>query len=60
MRGKSWNRREKVNVHDFADKKLGKTTPHRIDDVMLKQGWVSVGIDHHTAEFAMSRFSTDG
>ena len=42
-----------VKVHDFADKTLGKAIPYGIYDLALNQGWVSVGIDHDTAEFAV-------
>lgn len=42
-----------VNVHDFPDKTLGKAIPYGIDDLAQNQGWVSVGIDHDTAEFAV-------
>ena len=41
-----------VNVHDFPDKKLGKAIPYGIYDLAGNEGWVSVGIDHDTAEFA--------
>ena len=43
---------EKVNVHDFPDKKLGKAIPHGVYDLASNEGWVSVGIDHDTAWFA--------
>lgn len=43
---------EKVNVHDFPDKKLGKAIPYGVYDLACNEGWVSVGIDHDTAEFA--------
>lgn len=43
---------QKVRVHDFKDKDLGKAIPHGVYDVTHNQGWVSVGIDHDTAEFA--------
>ncbi len=43
---------EEVRVHDFADKKLGKVAPYGVYDVAANEGWVSVGIDHDTAEFA--------
>jgi Rhodopirellula transposase DDE domain len=43
---------EKVQVHDFPDKKLGKAIPYGVYDVTANEGWVSVGIDHDTAEFA--------
>jgi hypothetical protein len=43
---------EKVRVHDFQDKELGKAIPYGVYDVTNNQGWVSVGIDHDTAYFA--------
>ena len=43
---------ENVNVHDFPDKKLGKAIPYGVYDLACNEGWVSVGIDHDTAEFA--------
>lgn len=43
---------QKVRVHDFKDKKLGKAIPYGVFDVANNQGWVSVGIDHDTAYFA--------
>lgn len=43
---------EKVGVHDFPDKKLGKAIPYGVYDLACNEGWVSVGIDHDTAEFA--------
>jgi hypothetical protein len=44
---------DEVRVHDFIDKKLGKAIPYGIYDVSKNQGWVSVGIDHDTADFAV-------
>jgi hypothetical protein len=44
---------ELVKVYDFIDKKLGKATPYGIDDLKKNLGWVNVGIDHDTAEFAV-------
>jgi transposase len=41
-----------VHVHDFIDKELGKAIPYGVYDVKRNEGWVSVGIDHDTAEFA--------
>jgi hypothetical protein len=41
-----------VKVHDFPDKKLGKAIPYGVYDLASNEGWVSVGIDHDTAEFA--------
>jgi DDE family transposase len=43
---------EKVKVHDFPDKKRGKAIPYGVYDLACNEGWVSVGIDHDTAEFA--------
>jgi len=42
-----------VRVHDFLDKTLGKAIPYGVYDLLNNQGWVSVGIDHDTAEFAV-------
>jgi hypothetical protein len=41
-----------VRVHDFMDKTLGKAIPYGVYDITNNQGWVSVGIDHDTAQFA--------
>jgi transposase len=43
---------EKTLLHDFPDPELGKAVPYGIYDVGRNQGWVNVGIDHDTAEFA--------
>jgi hypothetical protein len=53
--GREWHLEgepEKVRVHDFPDKELGKAIPYGVYDVTNNQGWVSVGIDHDTAYFA--------
>jgi len=53
--GEEWHPKgqpEKVKVHDFPDKKLGKAIPYGVYDLACNEGWVSVGIDHDTAEFA--------
>lgn len=47
-----WGQPEEVLVHDFKDPELGKAIPYGVDDLINDQGWVSVGIDHDTAEFA--------
>jgi len=55
-RGQEWQPQgepQKTLVHDFPDKELGKIIPYGIYDVGRNQGWVSVGIDHDTAEFAI-------
>ncbi len=43
---------EEVRAKDFPDKRLGKGIPYGVYDRTLNKGWVSVGIDHDTAEFA--------
>lgn len=53
--GREWQPRgepEEVRVHDFMDKKRGKAIPYGVYDILNNQGWVSVGIDHDTAQFA--------
>ena len=53
--GREWRPQgqpEDVRVHDFLDKTLGKAIPYGVYDMLNNQGWVSVGIDHDTAEFA--------
>jgi hypothetical protein len=53
--GKTWRPEGEpveVNVHDFVDPDLGKVVPYGVYDLALNNGWVSVGIDHDTAEFA--------
>jgi len=53
--GREWHRRgepEEVRAKDFPDKQLGKAIPEGVYDLGRNEGWVSVGIDHDTAEFA--------
>jgi Rhodopirellula transposase DDE domain len=45
---------EHVRVYDFQDKELGKAIPYGVYDVTTNTGWVSVGMDHDTAEFAVA------
>jgi hypothetical protein len=55
--GREWQRKGQpveVNVHDFADRELGKVVPYGVYDLTHDQGWVSVGINHDTAEFAVA------
>ena len=50
-----WHRRrrpEEVRAKDFPDKRLGKAIPEGVYDLSRNEGWVSVGVDHDTAEFA--------
>lgn len=54
--GKEWRAKgspEPVNVHDFPDPVLGKAAPYGVYDITDDSGWVSVGIDHDTAAFAV-------
>lgn len=44
---------EPVRVYDFLDKNLGKITPYGVYDQFTNSGWVSVGVDHDTAQFAV-------
>jgi hypothetical protein len=45
---------EEVRVHDFKDKQLGKAIPYGVYDLASNEGWVSVGITHDTARFAIA------
>ena len=49
---------DKVRTHDFIDKQLGKAIPYGVYDVGANAGWVSVGTDHDTAEFAVNSIET--
>jgi Rhodopirellula transposase DDE domain len=53
--GQEWQPKgepEKVKAHDFPDKRMGKAIPYGVYDLASNEGWVSVGIDHDTAQFA--------
>jgi len=55
--GREWRPQgepELVRVHDFKDKELGKAIPHGVYDLACDEGWVTVGIDHDTAQFAVN------
>ncbi len=59
--GREWHPRgqpEEVRVHDFMDKTLGKAIPYGVYDILNNQGWVSVGLDHDTAQFAVNSIRT--
>ena len=54
--GKEWRPKgepERVRVHDFLIKENGKVAPYGVYDITRNAGWVSVGIDHDTASFAV-------
>ncbi len=55
--GREWlpkGQPEQVQVHDFVDPEQGRAIPYGIYDVGRNTGWVSVGIDHDTASFAVA------
>lgn len=49
---------EDVNVYDFIDKDLGKAVPYGVYDISENEAWVSVGINHETAEFSVQTIRT--
>lgn len=54
--GRAWRpsgRPEVVKVHDFVDQQLGRASPYGVYDPAANEAWVSVGIDHDTAAFAV-------
>jgi transposase len=54
--GREWQPKgkpERVRTHDFKDKDLGVAIPYGVYDQTQNNGWVSVGIDRNTAEFAI-------
>ena len=55
--GREWRPKgtpEEVLVHDFLIKELGRAVPYGVYDIAANAGWVSVGIDHDTAAFAVN------
>jgi len=55
--GRQWRpkgRPERVNVHHFLDSQKGKAIPYGVYELGRNVGWVSVGIDHDTARFAVA------
>ncbi len=55
--GREWRpkgRPEEVRVHDFKDPELGRVSPYGVYDIRENAGWVAVGTDHDTAEFAVA------
>ena len=54
--GREWRPQgdpERVKVHDFIDRELGKAIPYGVYDVTRDSGWMSVGEDHDTPAFAV-------
>jgi hypothetical protein len=55
--GREWRPRgdpQNVRVHDFIDPSKGKAIPYGVYDLAQNRGWVTVGIDHDTASFAVN------
>jgi hypothetical protein len=55
--GREWRPKGKptlVRAKDFKDKQLGKVNPYGVYDLKLDEGYVSVGIDADTAQFAVN------
>ena len=56
--GQEWmpkGKPKQVRVHDFVIPELGRAAPYGVYDLGLNTGWVSVGVDHDTAQFAVER-----
>ncbi len=54
--GREWRPKgspDAVRVHDFLIKQLGRAVPYGVYDLAANAGWVSVGLDHDTAAFAV-------
>jgi hypothetical protein len=45
---------EEVRVHDFLIRDKGRAVPYGVYDIGENAGWVSVGVDHDTASFAVN------
>jgi len=55
--GREWRRKgdpEPVRVHDFLIPEQGKAIPYGVYDLNRNEGWVTVGVDHDTASFAVN------
>lgn len=55
--GREYRRRRspiEVDTHDFPDPKRGKAIPYGVYDIDQNEAWVSVGVSHDTAEFAVA------
>ena len=49
---------ERVHIHDFPDDAVGKAVPYGVYDLAENEAWVSVGISHDTASFAVETIRT--
>ena len=55
--GREWRphgQPQRVRIHDFRDAQLGVAIPYGVYDLARNNGWVSIGIDHDTATFAVA------
>jgi transposase len=55
--GREWRPQrdpEQVQIHDFVIPELGRAIPYGVYDLGQNTGWVSVGVDHDTSEFAVA------
>ena len=55
--GREWQpagQPERVQVYDFRHLAVGKATPYGVYDITRNEGWVTVGSDHDTAQFAVA------
>lgn len=43
-----------TRMHDFPDTTLGKAIPYGVYDIESNEGWVNIGINHDTAQFAVN------
>ena len=54
--GREWRPKgtpEEVRVHDFVIKELGRAVPYGVYGLAANAGWVCIGVDNDTAEFAV-------
>jgi hypothetical protein len=55
MKGREYRPKGKpreTNMHDFPDDELGKAIPYGVYDIGRNEGWINIGIDHDTSQFA--------
>lgn len=55
--GREWEpcgQPHRVRTHDFPDPQADKACPYGVYDLTRNEGWVSVGISHDTAQFAVA------
>lgn len=56
-KGQEWSPKgnaKEVEAYDFINKEVGKVTPYGVYDLRENTGWVNVGTDNDTAEFAVN------